>query len=113
MEHVSIVCVIFEQMWQLKLQQKEELDELTTKCEQLETKYAEKVKECKHVREFIAFVDFVITSCYSSQLYAVRHSLQEKITEAEDGYSDGDKDGSSEDKETCGVHQIKEDLSSI
>ena len=54
--YVSVINIFSIQMWQLQLQQKEEVDELTTKCEQLETKYTEKVKECKHVRVFNASV---------------------------------------------------------
>ena len=53
------------------------LDKLTTKCEQLESKCAEKVKECKHVRVFIMFVDFVIITFvaipYSSIKYGITY----------------------------------------
>jgi len=59
----------------MKLQHKAELDELTAKCEQLESKCAEKVKECKHVRMPVIFVDFVIVTCilYSFTKYAIAY----------------------------------------
>jgi len=77
----------------MKLQHKEELDELTTMCEQLESKCAEKVKEYKYVRVLL----------YSWILWLwVHHSLQEKKNQTNKGCrgcDDSDKAGSIKDKE--------------